>query len=59
MRFFGRTYSNIKNVERERDRLRFALNTIVNGSFGDPPPRDIRTARRIAFKALMEERYTR
>jgi hypothetical protein len=55
MRAWGYTYDDIIRLETENRRFRFALNTIVGGSFGREPPRSIREARRIALKALMKK----
>ena len=39
MRCWGYTYGEVARMRRERDRYRFALHTILHGSFGKRPPR--------------------
>lgn len=53
MRAWGYSYEDIAQMKQERDRYRFALNTIVVGSFGKEPPRSIREAKRVALRALV------
>jgi len=38
MRAWGYTYGDIQRMKRERDRYRFALQTILFGAFGKRPP---------------------